>query len=148
MKALTYIEHGKFALSEKPKPEILDPRDAVVRVTLGSICTSDLHIKHGSVPRAVPGITVGHEMVGMVESVGSAVTTVKPGDRVTVNAKEKHAMRYTHHRGLAAVTRWVRLKYAAMNLKKLAIWSGKNSIFPSIFAFRILFSRRTPAFAK
>ena len=52
MKALTYIEHGKFALSEKPKPEILDPRDAIVRVPLESICTSDLHIKHGSVPRA------------------------------------------------------------------------------------------------
>ena len=42
MKALTYIEHGKFALLDKPKPVILDPRDAVVRVTLGSICTSDL----------------------------------------------------------------------------------------------------------
>jgi len=55
MKALTYIEHGKFALLDKPKPVVLDPRDAVVRVTLGSICTSDLHIKHGSVPRAVPG---------------------------------------------------------------------------------------------
>ena len=65
MKALTYIEHGKFALIDKPKPVILDPRDAVVRVTLGSICTSDLHIKHGSVPRTVPGITVGHEMVGI-----------------------------------------------------------------------------------
>ena len=87
MKALTYIEHGKFALLDKPKPEILDPGDAIVRVTLGSICTSDLHIKHGSVPRAVPGITVGHEMVGVVESVGSAVTTVKPGDRVTVNVE-------------------------------------------------------------
>ena len=72
MKALTYIDHGKFALLDKPKPVILDPRDAVVRVTLGSICTSDLHIKHGSVPRAVPGITVGHEMVGIVEEVGSA----------------------------------------------------------------------------
>ena len=60
MKALTYIEHGKFALMDKPKPVILNSRDAIVRVTLGSICTSDLHIKHGSVPRAVPGITVGH----------------------------------------------------------------------------------------
>ena len=87
MKALTYIEHGKFALMDKPKPTILDPRDAVVRVTLGSICTSDLHIKHGSVPRAVPGITVGHEMVGVVEEVGSAVTAVRPGDRVTVNVE-------------------------------------------------------------
>ena len=62
MKALTYIEHNHFALLEKPEPEIIDPRDAIVRVTLGSICTSDLHIKHGSVPRAVPGITVGHEI--------------------------------------------------------------------------------------
>ena len=87
MKALTYIEQGKFALTEKPKPRIEDPRDAVVRVTLGSICTSDLHIKHGSVPRAVPGITVGHEMVGIVEAVGSAVNTVRPGDRVTVNVE-------------------------------------------------------------
>lgn len=58
MKALTYIEHGKFALQEKPKPQLVSARDALVRVTLGSICTSDLHIKHGSVPRAVPGFIV------------------------------------------------------------------------------------------
>ena len=87
MLAYTYIEHGKFELIEKPKPELKDSRDAIVRVTLGSICTSDLHIKHGSVPRAVPGITVGHEMVGIVEQVGSDVTSVKPGDRVTVNVE-------------------------------------------------------------
>lgn len=87
MKALTYIEHGKFALQEKAKPQLVFARDALVRVTLGSICTSDLHIKHGSVPRAVPGITVGHEMVGMVEAVGADVKTVKPGDRVTVNVE-------------------------------------------------------------
>lgn len=87
MKALTYIERGRFAVTEKPKPVVTDPRDAVVRVTLGSICTSDLHIKHGSVPRAVPGITVGHEMVGVVEAVGAEVKTVRPGDRVTVNVE-------------------------------------------------------------
>jgi putative zinc-binding alcohol dehydrogenase len=87
MLAYTYIEHGKFELQEKARPEIKDSRDAVVRVTLGSICTSDLHIKHGSVPRAVPGITVGHEMVGVVEQVGADVTSVKPGDRVTVNVE-------------------------------------------------------------
>lgn len=87
MKALTYIEHGKFALQEKAKPQLVSERDALVRVTLGSICTSDLHIKHGSVPRAVPGITVGHEMVGVVEAVGADVKTVKPGDRVTVNVE-------------------------------------------------------------
>lgn len=87
MKALTYLERGRFAVTEKPKPVVTDPRDAVVRVTLGSICTSDLHIKHGSVPRAVPGITVGHEMVGVVEAVGAEVKTVRPGDRVTVNVE-------------------------------------------------------------
>ena len=62
-----YISKGTFALTEKPKPIILDNRDAIVKVTLASICSSDLHIKHGSVPRAVEGITVGQEMVGNVE---------------------------------------------------------------------------------
>lgn len=87
MKAYTYIERGKFALIDKPKPVLSEPTDAIVRVTLGSICTSDLHIKHGSVPRAVPGITVGHEMVGVVEQIGEDVKGVKPGDRVTVNVE-------------------------------------------------------------
>ena len=69
MKALVYAEQGRFVLEEKPVPQLCDPRDAIVRVTLSSICSSDLHIKHGSVPQAVPGITVGHEMVGVVETV-------------------------------------------------------------------------------
>ena len=55
MITFSYIEKGKFELTEKPIPELQDARDAIVRVTLSSICTSDLHIKHGSVPRAVPG---------------------------------------------------------------------------------------------
>ena len=87
MLTYTYISKGQFDFAEKPKPKILHERDAIVKVTLASICSSDLHIKHGSVPRAVPGITVGHEMVGIVEEVGSAVTHVKPGDRVTVNVE-------------------------------------------------------------
>lgn len=49
-------------------------------------------------------------------------------ERVFVDAKERHAMRYTHHRGLAAVTRWVRLKFAAMNLKKLARWLCQENL--------------------
>ena len=69
MLAYTYIRQGTFQLLDKLKPVLLHPRDAIVKVTLGSICTSDLQIKHGSVPRAVPGITVGHEMVGIVEQV-------------------------------------------------------------------------------
>lgn len=72
---------------DKPKPTLQEPTDAIVRITLGSICTSDLHIKHGSVPRAVKGIIVGHEMVGVVEKVGPEVTNVKPGDRVTINVE-------------------------------------------------------------
>ena len=87
MLAYTYVERGKFELREKQKPALQDDRDAIIRVTLSSICTSDLHIKHGSVPRAVPGVTVGHEMVGVVEAVGPAVAAVKPGDRVAVNVE-------------------------------------------------------------
>lgn len=87
MLAYTYIEKGKFVLVDKPKPVIVEPTDAIVRVTMSSICSSDLHIKHGSIPRAVPGVTVGHEMVGVVEEVGEMVTHVKPGDRVTVNVE-------------------------------------------------------------
>ena len=87
MLAYTYVERGKFELREKQKPALQDDRDAIIRVTLASICTSDLHIKHGSVPRAVPGVTVGHEMVGVVAAVGPAVAAVKPGDRVAVNVE-------------------------------------------------------------
>ena len=87
MLAYTYIEPGRFELLDKPKPTLLNDRDAIVKVTLSSICTSDLHIKHGSVPRAVPGITVGHEMVGIVEQIGPAVANVTPGDRVVVNVE-------------------------------------------------------------
>ena len=68
-------------------------------------------------------------------------------ERVFADAKEKHAMRYTHHRGLAAVTRWVRLKYAAMNLKKLANWSWNNSVFSQFLLIFMPNHRETPVFA-
>ena len=87
MFAYTYQRQGEFQLVQKPRPQLQDGRDAIVKVTLASICTSDLHIKHGSVPRAVPGITVGHEMVGIVEEVGAQVKNVRPGDRVAVNVE-------------------------------------------------------------
>lgn len=87
MLAYTYVERGRFTLIEKPMPRILDAQDAIVRVTLASICASDLHIRQGSVPRAVPGVTVGHEMVGVVEETGPAVTKVRVGDRVAVNVE-------------------------------------------------------------
>ena len=87
MLAYTYLAPGRFGLTEKPVPELQGERDAIVRVTLASVCTSDLHIKHGSVPRAVPGITVGHEMVGVVEKAGSGIQNLRAGDRVAVNVE-------------------------------------------------------------
>ena len=87
MFAYTYTAPHQFELLQKPYPVLQHPRDAIVRVTMSSICTSDLHIKHGSVPRAVPGITVGHEMVGIVEQIGEDISTVVPGDRVVVNVE-------------------------------------------------------------
>lgn len=135
--AYTYKEHGKFELADKPKPEIIDTRDAIVRVTLSSICSSDLHIKHGSVPRAVPGITVGHEMVGVVESIGVDVKNVKVGYRVTVNVetfcgecffcKNGFANNCTDRNGGWALecridggqTEFVRVPYADMELNKI-----------------------------
>lgn len=87
MLAYTYTAKNTFALTEKPVPALQDRRDAIVRVTLASICTSDLHIKHGSVPRAKPGVTVGHEMVGVVEQVGEGITSFRAGDRVAVNVE-------------------------------------------------------------
>ena len=87
MRAYTYFGNGRLQLVDKPVPALRDGKDAVVRVTLASICTSDLHIKHGSVPRAVPGTTIGHEMVGVVEAVGDGVKNVQPGDRVAVNVE-------------------------------------------------------------
>ena len=87
MKAYCYLGKGASGWKEKPFPEIKDPRDAVVRVTMSSICTSDLHIIRGCVPRAEAGVTLGHELVGVVEEAGGAVTNVRPGDRVAVNVE-------------------------------------------------------------
>ena len=87
MKAVVYAEKGKFEIREKPKPSVIDATDAIVRVTTASICTRDLHIRAGAVPRAVPGITVGHEFVGVVEEVGRGVSRFSVGDRVAVNVE-------------------------------------------------------------
>ena len=87
MLTYSYLAAGKAGFCEKEKPHIIDDKDAIVRVTLSSICTSDLHIIHGSVPRAVTGVTLGHEAVGVVEQVGKGVKTLSPGDRVAVNVE-------------------------------------------------------------
>ena len=85
MKALVWKEKGKVELCDRPMPKIQDPRDAIVRVTRASICSSDLHIIHGTVPRAKEGVVLGHEFVGEVVETGSAVRHFKAGDRVEKN---------------------------------------------------------------
>ena len=85
MKALVYHGPGSKAWEEVPQPQILDDTDAIVRVDCTTICGSDLHILKGDVPEVTEGRILGHEAVGTVESVGSAVTTVAPGDRVLVS---------------------------------------------------------------
>ena len=87
MKAVVYKGNGQIVLEERPVPEIIDEKDAIVKVTLTTICSSDIHIKHGAVPRAVPGTILGHEFVGEVVKTGTAVKKVKPGDRVAVNVE-------------------------------------------------------------
>ena len=68
-------------------------------------------------------------------------------ERAFADAKEKHAMRYTHHRGLARVSAWVRLKFAAMNLKKLAAWNDRVLCFPHIFFGFFHIYAKTPVLA-
>lgn len=87
MKAVVYKGNGEIALEDRPVPKILDDRDAIIKVTLTTICSSDIHIKHGAVPRAVPGTILGHEFVGRIVETGSAVKKIKPGDRVSVNVE-------------------------------------------------------------
>jgi len=85
MKALVYSKSGKIALEDRPKPEVTDPGDAVVRVTHTTICGTDLHILKGDVATATPGRILGHEGVGVIDSVGASVTLFKKGDHVLMS---------------------------------------------------------------
>jgi alcohol dehydrogenase len=85
MKALVYQAVGKKGLEQRPKPMISMPTDAIVRITKTTICGTDLHILKGDVPSCEPGRILGHEGVGIVDEVGSAVTAFKAGDHVLVS---------------------------------------------------------------
>jgi alcohol dehydrogenase len=85
MKAFVYRGPGKKALEDRPKPEIAAPTDAIVKIVKTTICGTDLHILKGDVPTCRPGRILGHEGVGIVDKVGSAVTVFKPGDRVLIS---------------------------------------------------------------
>src|SRR5579859_7639513 len=81
MKALTFHGEGDVRVADVPKPQVTSSGDALVKVTLGSVCGSDMHILHGRTPMN-EGAVLGHEFVGVVEDVGAEVKRFKPGDRV------------------------------------------------------------------
>lgn len=85
MKALVYLGPERKALQERPKPEIEAPTDAIVRLTRTTICGTDLHILKGDVPSCQPGRILGHEGVGTIDQIGSAVTAFKLADRVLIS---------------------------------------------------------------
>ncbi|HVW15787.1 MAG TPA: zinc-dependent alcohol dehydrogenase family protein [Mucilaginibacter sp.] len=85
MKALVYHGPGKKAWEEKPRPVIKAPTDAIVRISKTTICGTDLHIMKGDVPEVEDGRIIGHEGVGVIEEVGSAVSNFKPGDHVLIS---------------------------------------------------------------
>ena len=85
MKALVYRGPGLKSLEEVPNPKIVAPSDAIVKILKTTICGSDLHILKGDVPSVLHGIVLGHEGVGVIEEVGSAVTAFKKGDHVVIS---------------------------------------------------------------
>ncbi|HVJ40112.1 MAG TPA: zinc-dependent alcohol dehydrogenase family protein [Dongiaceae bacterium] len=85
MKALVYQARGRKAVEERPKPEIQATGDAIVKIVKTTICGTDLHILKGDVPTCAPGRILGHEGIGVVETVGAGVTTFQPGDRVLIS---------------------------------------------------------------
>ncbi len=85
MKALVYHGPGKRAWEDKPRPEILEPGDAVVRISTSTICGTDLHILKGDLPSVTDGRILGHEGIGIVEQVGSGVSEFHAGDRVIIS---------------------------------------------------------------
>ena len=85
MKALVYLGPGRKALEDRPKPELEASGDAIVKVGKTTICGTDLHILKGDVATCAPGRILGHEGVGVVDSVGQGVTAFKPGDRVLIS---------------------------------------------------------------
>jgi alcohol dehydrogenase len=85
MHALVFHGAGKKSWEEKPKPVILQPTDAIVRITKTTICGTDLHIMKGDVPEVTDGRILGHEGVGIIEETGAAVTEFKKGDHVIIS---------------------------------------------------------------
>ena len=145
MKALIYSKN-KIHLGEREMPEIKHPQDAIVKVTMSSICTSDLHIIKGFVPCANEDIVLGHEFVGEVVEVGEGVKRLHAGDRVSANCETFCGECYFCQRGFVnncekggwelgcridgCQAEYVRVPYADNGLYKLPeSVSYKNALF-------------------
>lgn len=85
MQALVYEGPGQKSLQDRPKPTLQMPSDAVIRISKTTICGTDLHILKGDVATCKAGTILGHEGVGIVDSVGTGVVSFKPGDRVLIS---------------------------------------------------------------
>jgi len=85
MKALVYHGPGKRGWEEKPKPTIKNSSDAIIRITKTTLCGTDLHIMKGDVPEVIDGLILGHEGIGVIEEVGSAVSNFKVGNKVLIS---------------------------------------------------------------
>ena len=148
MKALVYNTSfdGSYSLVEREKPKIINPKDAIVEVTLSSICTSDLHIIHGQVSRANNDIVLGHEYVGKIVELGNDVKKLKVGDRVSANCETFCGECFYCKRGFinncenggweigckidGCQTEFVRVPFADMALNKLPDnVTDKNALF-------------------
>lgn len=84
MKAVCWYGATDVRVETVPDPKILNPRDAILKITSTAICGSDLHIYDGYIPTMQPGDIIGHEFMGEIVEVGSKITNLKPGDRVVV----------------------------------------------------------------
>ena len=102
MLAMNYRGPQRVRIDHKPVPEILHPRDAIVRVTRSCICGSDLHLYNGSVPDTRVGMTFGHEVTGVVEEVGPAVEKLKVGDHLDGGRRGDRRRRGRGHGELVA----------------------------------------------
>src|SRR4051812_47092904 len=102
MRALTYDGPGRVRVTDKPDPRIEHPQDVLLKVTRSAICGSDLHLLHGMVADTRVGCTFGHEFTGEVEELGSAVKTLRRGDRVVVPFNISCGACFYCQRGLTA----------------------------------------------
>lgn len=149
MRAVLFDAVGSISVGDYADPSLIDPGDAIVRVTTAAICGSDLHLLHGRIPGMREGSPIGHEFVGVVEQVGPGVTAVAPGDRVVGsfliacgtcwfcakgefnNCDQLWALGYGMFTGDldGAQAEQVRVPVADLNLRKVGALTDEQAIF-------------------